>query len=92
MNYIFPSNYNFKSKLFGIFDYPTVIFNIIYFLFVFLIFNSIFKQINIKIILITIFYFPIFLFSIIGFNHENILYTLYYIIKYLIKPKIYLYK
>ena len=39
-----------------------------------------------------VFYFCILLFSIVGFNHENILYSLYYIIKYFIKPKIYLYK
>ena len=92
MKYIFPTNYNFKNKILGIIDYPTAIFNIIYFLLVFFIFNSIFNSMNLKIIFIVIFYFPIFLFSIIGFNHENILYSLYYIIKYFIKPKIYLYK
>lgn len=92
MNYIFPTNYNFKNKLLGFIDYPTAIFNVIYFLIVFSLFNFIFKQINLKIIFITVFYFPMFLFSIIGFNHENILYSLFYIIKFLIKPKIYLYK
>ena len=92
MKYIFPTNYNFKNKIFGIIDYPTMIFNIIYFLIVFSIFNTIFNTLNLKIIFIVIFYFPILLFSIIGFNHENILYCLFYIIKYLIKPKIYLYK
>ncbi len=92
MNYIFPTNYNFKNKIFGIIDYPTAIFNIVYFLIIFSIFNAIFNAINLKIIFIVIFYFPIFLFSVIGFNHENILYSLFYIIKYLIKPKIYLYK
>ena len=92
MKFIFPTNYNFKNKLLGIIDYPTAIFNILYFLIVFSIFNTIFNVLNLKIIFITIFYFPIFLFSIVGFNHENILYSLFYIIKYLIKPKIYLYK
>lgn len=92
MKYIFPTNYNFKNKILGIIDYPTMIFNIVFFLIVFFIFNTIFKSLNLKIIFIVIFYFPIFLFSIIGFNHENILYCLFYIIKYFIKPKIYLYK
>ena len=92
MKYIFPTNYNFKNKLLGIIDYPTAIFNILYFLIILSIFNTIFSVLNLKIIFITIFYFPIFLFSIVGFNHENILYSLFYIIKYLIKPKIYLYK
>lgn len=92
MKYIFPTNYNFKNKFLGIIDYPTAIFNILYFLIIFSIFNTIFNVLNLKIIFITILYFPIFLFSIVGFNHENILYSLFYIIKYLIKPKIYLYK
>lgn len=92
MNYIFPTNYNFKNKLFGIIDYPTAIFNILYFLLVFFIFNNLFNQVNLKILFIVLFYFPIFLFSIVGFNHENILYCIFYIIKYLIKPKLYLYK
>ena len=92
MNYIFPTNYNFRNKILGIIDYPTMIFNIIYFSIVYSLCNLIFHILNLKIIFIIIFYFPVFLFSIIGFNHENILYSLFYIIKYLIKPKIYLYK
>lgn len=92
MKYIFPENYNFKNKILGVIDYPTAIFNVLYFLIVFSIFNFIFKAINLKIIFIIIFYFPVFIFSIVGFNHENILYSLFFIIKYLIKPKIYLYK
>lgn len=92
MKFIFPTNYNFKNKLFGIIDYPTAIFNVIYFLIVFGIFNWLFNNINLKVIFIVIFYFPFLLFSIIGFNHENILYSLYYILKFFIKPKVYLYK
>ena len=92
MKYIFPTNYNFKNKILGVLDYPTAIFNIVYFLIVFSIFNFIFHSINLKIIFIVVFYFPILLFSIIGFNHENILYTLFYIIKFFMKPRIYLYK
>lgn len=91
MNFIFPSNYSFKNKLLGIIDYPTAIFNVIYFLIIFGINYLLFYSINIRIIFIIVFYFPIFLFSIVGFNHENILYSLFYILKFLIKPKIYLY-
>lgn len=91
MNYIFPTNYNFKNKLFGIIDYPTAIFNVLYFLIVYSIFNLLFRSMNLKIVFIIIFYLPIFLFSIIGFNHENILYSLFYILKFMIKPKLYLY-
>ena len=92
MKFIFPTNYNFKNKLFGVIDYPTLIFNIIYFLIIFSFINLIFKSINLKIIFITILYFPIFLFSIVGFNHENILYSIFYIVKFIFMPKIYLYK
>ena len=92
MKFIFPTNYNFKNKLFGVIDYPTLIFNIIYFLIIFSFFNLIFKFLNLKIIFIIILYFPIFLFSIVGFNHENILYSIFYIVKYFFMPKIYLYK
>ncbi len=92
MKFIFPTNYNFKNKLFGVIDYPTALFNIIYFFIIFGIFNLFFKNINLKIIFIIIFYFPILLFSIIGFNHENILYSIFYICKFMLKPKLYLYK
>lgn len=91
MNFIFPSNYSFKNKLLGIIDYSTAIFNVIYFLIIFGINYLLFSSINIRIIFIIVFYFPIFLFSIVGFNHENILYSLFYILKFLVKPKIYLY-
>ena len=32
MKFIFPQNFNFKNKILGIIDYPTAIFNVIYFL------------------------------------------------------------
>lgn len=92
MKYIFPKNYNFKNKIFGIIDYTTAIFNVLIFVLLFSIINLVFKSINLKIILIIIIYLPIFLFSIIGFNNENVLYIIFYIIKYLVRPKLYLYK
>ena len=92
MKFIFPQNYNLNSKLFGMFDYSTVIFNVLLGLFIFCMVNLIFNNLTIKIFLFIILYFPFFMFSLIGFNHENILYVLYYIIKYLCKPKVYLYK
>ena len=82
MNFIFPKNYNFKNKLFGVIDYTTAIFNLILFLILFFIINSIFNNVTIKIFIIILFYFPIFLFSIIGSNNENILYTIFYLVKF----------
>lgn len=91
MKFIFPRNYNFKSKLFGIIDYSTAIVNIIYDLFIFSLCNLIFKNINIKIFLFIALCFPLFILSILGLNNENIIFVLIYLIKYFIKPKLYLY-
>lgn len=92
MNFIFPQNFNFKNKLLGFIDYPTAIFNIIYFIILLFICNLLIRSINLKIFIIIFFYFPFFLLTVLDFNHENILYFLWYVIKFLFKPKIYLYK
>lgn len=92
MKFIFPQNYNFHHKLLGIFDISTLIVNFVWGLFVFCFLNLCFHDLNIKIFLFIMLVFPFLLFSIIGFNHENILYVIYYIIKFMKRPKIYLYK
>lgn len=92
MKFIFPQNFNFKNKIFGIIDYPTAIFNVIYFCLIYFILNIFIPNITFKIIMIILLYLPIFLISIIDFNHENILYFLWYMLKFMFRPKIYLYK
>ena len=91
MKFIFPQNYNFKNKLFGVIEYSTIILNLIWDLFIF-IFINIFNNLNIKIFLFFILCFPLFLFSITGFNGESIIYVIKYIFNFLIKQKIYLFK
>lgn len=91
MKFIFPKNYDFKSKLFGVFDYLTIIIDIIYFLFIFSICNLLFKDIYIKIFIIISLCFPVLLLSIVGLNNENVFLVLIYILKYFLKPKLYLY-
>ena len=91
MKFIFPQNYNFKNNLFGVIEYSTIILNLIWDLFIF-IFINIFNNLNIKIFLFFIFCFPLFLFSITGFNGESIIYVIKYIFNFLIKQKIYLFK
>ena len=91
MKFIFPKNYDFKSKLFGVFDYFTIIINIIFDLFVFCISNLIFDNINIIIFICISLCFPILLLSIVGLNNENIFLVLIYIFKYFLNPKLYLY-
>ena len=91
MKFIFPRNYDFKTKLFGVFDYLTIIINIIFELFIFSICNLLFNNINIKIFIIISLCFPLFILSIVGLNNENVFLVLIYIFKYFLKPKIYLY-
>lgn len=92
MKFIIPQNYTFSSKLFGFIDYSTAIINVIWYIFIFCIVNFILSSLFFKIFVFIILCFPIFLFSIIGFNHENILYVLLYILKFSFSQKIYLYK
>lgn len=91
MKFIFPKNYDFKTKLFGVFDYFTIIIDIIYFLFIFSICNLFINDIYIKTFIIISLCFPILLLSIVGLNNENIFLVLIYILKYFLKPKLYLY-
>jgi len=91
MNFVFPKNYDFKTKLFGVFDYFTIIINIIFDLFVFSICNLIFSDINIIIFICVSLCFPILLLSIVGLNNENVFLVLIYVFKYFFKPKLYLY-
>ena len=47
---------------------------------------------NLLFIFISIFYTPIFLVSIFNHNDDNIICIAYYVIKFLVRPKLYLYK
>lgn len=91
MKFIFPQNYSFKSKLFGFIDYSTLILNIIWDFFIFCVLDLIKLNSSIKISIFIIFCFPLFLFSIIGFNHENFIYVLTYLFKFIFSKKIYFY-
>lgn len=90
MKFIFPQNYNFKNKLFGVIDYSTIILNLIWDFFIFIFINFL-NNLNIKIFLFFVFCFPLLLFSFSGFNGENIIYVITYISKFLIKQKLFLF-
>lgn len=92
MKFIFPQNYNFKNKLFGIIDYSTIFVNFLWDLLILILVNLFFSNLNIKIFLFIFFCFPILLFSISGFNGENFLYVFSYMIRFLFRQKIYLFK
>ena len=92
LKFIFPQNYNMKLKLFGIMDYSAVIFDIIWCISVFSIFQLIFHSIKITIVFSIILCLPVLLFSFVGFNGENIGSVVKYMILYLIRPKVYVFK
>lgn len=92
MKFIFPQNYDFKNKLFGIIDYSTAFVNLLWYSLIFLLINLIFKSLTLKIFIFIIFCFPLLLLSIAGFNGENIIYVFTYLISFLMKPKLFLYK
>ena len=73
MKYIFPTNYNFKNKLFGFMDYSTAVFNVLWALFTFIFINILPITLNIKIGVFITLCFPLLLFSFFGFNNENII-------------------
>lgn len=91
MKFIFPRNYDFNKKLFGIVDYFTLTMNLIFYAFMFSICNLFFTNLNLKIFLFVSFCFPVFLLSVVGLNNENIFFVLIYILKYFKNPKLYLY-
>ena len=91
MKFVFPQNYKYSNKLFGMIDYSTAIANIVWYIIVFLIINILFKSISIKIFLFVLLCFPVFLMSIVGFNHENVIFVILYIVKFVKNRKIYLY-
>jgi len=91
MKFIFPKNYNFKNKLFGIIDYSSLFVNLLWEVFVFCFINLIFINTTIKIFIFIVLCLPLFLFSLVGLNNENILYVINYLIKFVFSTKIFLF-
>lgn len=92
MKFIFPQNYKFKNKIFGVMDYTTAIINIIIYIFVYYLLKLFINNIKIKIFIFVLICFPCFLLSITNTNKENIFFVIKYLIKYIKKSKLYLYK
>lgn len=92
MKFIFPQNYNFKTKLLGIIDYSTAMLNIIWYSIILFLLSLLSINLKIKIFLFILLCFPLLIFSIVGFNGENILDIIKYMFRYIIRPKIYVFK
>lgn len=91
MKFIFPQNYNFKNKVLGIIDYTTAIVNVVWYIAIFFLVNFIFNSVKIKILLFILLCFPLFLFSLAGFNGENIITVFKYMFKFIFKSKLIFY-
>lgn len=92
MNFTIPKNYKFKNKIFGIIDYTTAIINTIWNVIIYFILRNISVTISIKIFIFSTLSFPVLLLTIINFNNESPIYTIKYILQYLSKQKVYLFK
>ena len=92
MKFIFPQNYNFSNKILGFFDYSTAIFLVCWCVIVGAILHILIPIWTLKIVLFIVLCFPLVLFSIVGFNNENIVYVLDYLIRFAIKQKVLLFK
>lgn len=91
MKFIFPQNYNFKNKFLGTFDYSILFINFLWDIFIIFIINIFINNLTFKIFIFIILCFPLILLSFSGFNGENIIYVFFYILKFLLQQKLFLY-
>ena len=91
MKFVFPQNYNYNYKIFGLIDYKNGLLIAIWSGFIFLIVNFIFKNLTIKIFLFIIFVLPIAIFSVVGINGDNIIDTWFYMSKFILRQKVLFY-
>ena len=87
MKFIFPQNYNFSNKILGFIDYSTAIFLVCWCVLVSFFLHLLIHDLTFKIVCFIVFCFPLFLFCIIGFNNDNILYVFSYLLKFAFKRK-----
>ena len=92
MKFIFPQNYNFENKILGVIDYTTALFNVVWYLIIFLILFFLPISFQVKLFIFILFCFPLFLISFTGFNGENVIYVLKYLLLFSIKQKIFFYE
>ena len=92
MKFIFPQNYNFNTKIFGIIDYSTALLDLVWAVIVIFLINIFLKSLNYKIFGFIILVLPVIIFSIVGVNGENLVYFINYITKYIFRQKVFLYE
>jgi len=91
MKFVIPQNYKFKNKILGLIDYPTAVINVIWCLVIYFILRNINLGISFKIFIFSSLCFPVLLLTVVGFNNESPIYSVRYIVRYLKRPKVYLF-
>ena len=91
VKFIFPQNYKFNKKIFGLVDAQTAVVSVLWAGIIYLIVNFIFKTLYIKIFSFIVMVFPVVIFSIVGFNGENIINVAIYMIKFIMRRRIMFY-
>jgi len=91
LHFIIPRNYILEKKIFGFLDYSSGIFLLFFSIIVFAILSFFHISFIVKLSIFLVLFFPIFLLSISGFYRESLLDIIFYIFKYAISQKLYLY-
>ena len=91
MKFIFPQNYKFNSKLFGLIDIQTAVVSVIWAGIMYLIVNLLLKSLYIKACVFIITVFPVAIFSIVGVNGEKIINVAIYMTKFIMRRRIMFY-
>lgn len=91
MEFIFPQNYKFKTKILGLIDYSSAILTVIWGGIVYLILNVFFQNLKFKIFLLITLVLPVLIFSVVGIGGESIINVIIYMSKFIIKPKLIFY-
>ena len=91
MKFIFPQNYKFNSKLFGLIDIQTAVVSTIWAGIMYLMVNLLLKSLYIKVCVFIITVFPVAIFSIVGVNGENIINIAIYMTKFIMRRRIMFY-
>ena len=91
VKFIFPQNYKFNKKIFGLVDAQTAVVSSLCAGMMYLVVNFIFKSLYVKIFSFIVTVFPIVIFSIVGFNGENIINVAIYMIKFIKRRRIMFY-
>ena len=91
MKFIFPKNYRYRAKIFGIIDYITAIIDSLIGILLFFLIRIFIKKITTQIYIFIILFVPIILFSVFISDGENIIVYIIQIVKFIKKRGIYFY-